>query len=346
MTPLELVKHEELPRQPDAGINHIALDVCYDSLCHILEDSALDVEKNTGNLSTNFTALAEATGTQANILEKLVQTASKLEHKDSHMTIDHFMHIMSDSISGTIGKIVTIAENAMDLSFVMEGIIEQLANIERFLNQVNKINSQTRMLALNATIEAARAGTAGKCFGVVACEVKQVSGQIDNMAKEMKNQIGSISDKVQRGQETLGRVAGIDMSENIAAREEIDMLLNALVKQSQSISSIMQQSSDSVKAISSKIGGITVSMQFQDRNSQIISNMVALIRAMRDHERDPKRYPLPRDPAAALDQIASVLSLSAMRQRLFTVADKHGIHVNHRLAAQPKAVSEDAIELF
>jgi methyl-accepting chemotaxis protein len=346
MTKLELVANHTLAEDAEAGINHTALDVCYDSLCNILQDSALDVEKNTGDLSINFTSLADATGVQAAILDKLSQTVSKLEHESGEVTMEHFMLVMSDSISSTISKIVSIAENAMDLSFVMEGVIEQLADINKFLTQVNKINSQTRMLALNATIEAARAGEAGNCFGVVAREVKQVSGQIDEMAKGMQQQIGSISDKVHRGQETLAKVAGIDMSANIAAREEIDMLLSALIKQSMSISSIMQESSQSVKDISAKIGGITVSMQFQDRNSQIITNMVALIRAMRDHERDPKANPLPTDPAAALEKISSVLSLSAMRQRLFAVGEQHGIALKKSQMKAPVASSADDIELF
>ena len=343
MTKLELVAHNDTLQETQDGIHHVALDVCYDSLCTILTASASDVEKNTGDLSVNFTSLAEATGAQAQILAQLVETAGKLEHGTHHVTIEHFMMIMSSSITNTIGKIVTIAENAMDLSFVMEGVIEQLDGIERFLRQVNKINNQTHMLALNATIEAARAGEAGRGFAVVAREVKQVSAQIDTMARDMQTQISSVSNKVQGGQVTLGKVAGIDMSANISAREEIDLLLAALLKQSRSISEIMKQSSDSVRDISSKIGGITVSMQFQDRNSQTISNMVALIRAMREHERDPKANPLPANPAAALEKLAGVLSLSSMRQRVFEVAAQHGIQVKTAAAA---TMPEDDVELF
>jgi methyl-accepting chemotaxis protein len=341
MTKLELVTNHAPMTDAESGINHAALDVCYDSLCEILTQSAAQVESSTGDLSMSFTSLAESTSLQAQILGKLVETSSKLEHANGVMTYENFMLIMSESITSTIGKIVTIAENAMELSFVMEGVIEQLAGIEQFLRQVNKINSQTRMLALNATIEAARAGQAGQCFEVVAREVKQVSGQIDEMARGMQVQIGSISQKIQGGQQTLAKVAGIDMSANIRAREEIDGLLEALLRQSNSISSIMQESAESVKGISSKIGGITVSMQFQDRNSQIITNMVALIRAMRDHERDPKRFPLPVDPAEALDKIASVLSLSDMRAQLFAVAKQRGMDVK-----APAQASLDDVELF
>ena len=70
--------------------------------------------------------------------------------------------------------------------------------------------------------------------------------------------------------------------------------------------------------------------------------MVALIRAMRDHERDPLRFPLPSDPAAALEKIASVLSLSDMRSQLFAVAKQRGMAVK----ISSPASAADEVELF
>lgn len=343
MTALELVVRNDALHGQEAGVNRAALDVCYETLCNVLEESATEVERNTSDLSVNFKALAEATGAQANILGKLVDTASRLEHDNGYMSFEDFMKVMNDSISSTIGQIVTIAENAMALSFVMEGVIEQLNGITRFLGQVNKINNQTRMLALNATIEAARAGDAGHGFAVVAREVKHVSAQIDTMAKEMQDQIGNITAKVQGGQETLEKVAGIDMSANVRAKEEIENLLAALLKQSRAITSVVQESSDSVKAISSKISGITVSMQFQDRNSQTITNLISLTRKLREYENDPLKHPLPNDPVAALDVLASVLTLSAIRQKIFARAAQSGMEGAE--AAGGRVTQED-VELF
>ena len=46
MTKLELVANHEPLADREAGINHAALDVCYDSLCEILTQSAAQVESN------------------------------------------------------------------------------------------------------------------------------------------------------------------------------------------------------------------------------------------------------------------------------------------------------------
>ncbi len=346
MTALDLAQHTPITHEPVDTINHAAIDVCYETLCNLLTESANDVEQSTTSLSSNFKTLAESASQQGHVLEKLVETFSRLEHRNGHVTLESFIHLMSENISGTIGKIVTISENAMNLAFAMESVIEQLSSIEQFIQQVNQINNQTRMLALNATIEAARAGDAGRGFSVVANEVKNVSGQIDSMARDMSSEITKIADKLRGGQETLGKVAGIDMSSNIAARTEIDMLMQALLKQSETVTTVVQQSSESVKAISTQIGHITVGVQFQDRNSQVVNNIVALIRAMRDHEKNPDQFPLPKDPAKALEEISSVINLSAIRQRLYSIASLRGINIHGKTLQVVKTDTTDDIELF
>ena len=137
------------------------------------------------------------------------------------------------------------------------------------------------------------------------------------------------------------------MSDNIVARSELENIMHSLLKQNATVSQIMQQSSDSAKELSEQISKVVVSVQFQDRNSQIISNIVALIKAMRDHEKDPLNNPLPADPAQALEKISSVVTLSLIRQKLADVALKRGIGMNIPERINSYAMSDDDnIELF
>lgn len=56
--------------------------------------------------------------------------------------------------------------------------VETLAELSDIVDNIGTVTRQTSMLALNASIEAARAGERGASFGVVANEVKSLSGRI------------------------------------------------------------------------------------------------------------------------------------------------------------------------
>lgn len=341
--------------QNNNDIDHDIIGICFETLCKVLTDSAGTVESSVAELGSNFRSLTEATRHQGEALDRLIQTVSQFNHKGGSITLQQFTDIMGKQIAETVDKIVSISENSMSLAFTMEGVVEKLEGIEKHILNLSKINNETRMLALNATIEAARAGEAGKGFAVVADEVKKVSSQIDTMSREMKSQIQAVADTLKSGQDTLSEVAKIDMSANITARIELSALMESLLKQNNNIAHIMQESSDAVKEISSQIARITIGIQFQDRNSQIIGNMVALIKLLKEHQDNPDRHPLPSDPAQALEEIAKAITLSNIQQQLFQIAEQKGIKVeklHHKSESNNSATTttvtaeEDDIELF
>lgn len=69
---------------------------------------------------------------------------------------------------------------------IVSNIIRRVAT---FAKNNEAIASQTKLLALNATIEAARAGDAGRGFGVVANEVKNLAERSSNTSRELQTKI-------------------------------------------------------------------------------------------------------------------------------------------------------------
>ncbi|PKL25731.1 MAG: hypothetical protein CVV47_03555 [Spirochaetae bacterium HGW-Spirochaetae-3] len=63
------------------------------------------------------------------------------------------------------------------------------AGINQFVATVQDIASRTALLSMNASIEAARAGSAGKGFGVVALEIRSLSGETQKNADLIKEMI-------------------------------------------------------------------------------------------------------------------------------------------------------------
>ncbi|PSJ40984.1 hypothetical protein C7I55_09080 [Sphingomonas deserti] len=64
-----------------------------------------------------------------------------------------------------------------DLHTQKAALEHTMRNLAEVVATIETISGQSRMLALNATIEAARAGEAGRCFAVVANEVKALANQ-------------------------------------------------------------------------------------------------------------------------------------------------------------------------
>ena len=333
--------------------NNQLFAICHETICDLLKQSASEVEHSTGDLSNNFQVLAKSASQQGLVIERLINMVNFLEHHEGNISLSDFMKMMDTNITDTIEKIVTISENAMTLVFAMEEVVNQLEGIEEFVQQVNKINKETRMLALNATIEAARAGDAGHGFAVVATEVKQVSNQVDVMAHEMQTQINAISKTLRSSKQMLGTVAGMDLSGNITTRTKLDELMQAMLKQNERISITMHESADMINQISTQISNFTMRVQFQDRNSQIIENVINLLSTIRQYELQPNS--LPEEPQAALEQLTQKITLSAFKNIIFTAASQKGLQVQasngsmalfNSQAAQEVSTEEDDVELF
>ncbi len=101
---------------------------------------------------------------------------------------------------------------AEDLSQAVRSFNAQLQEVLTLGEGIEKVAEQTNMLALNATIEAARAGEAGRGFGVVAGEVKNLANQtaeavhnIDDVITRLGEAATSVSDGIATVTEEISR---------------------------------------------------------------------------------------------------------------------------------------------
>ena len=66
---------------------------------------------------------------------------------------------------------------------------QTLMELSGIVDAITHIADQTNLVALNATIEASRAGDAGRGFGVVATEVKKLSGETQAATHRARNML-------------------------------------------------------------------------------------------------------------------------------------------------------------
>jgi len=70
--------------------------------------------------------------------------------------------------------------------------------VNKIMEFINNIASQTRLIAFNAALEAASAGEAGKRFGVVALEIRRLADSVMESTKEIETKINEIVAAVSR----------------------------------------------------------------------------------------------------------------------------------------------------
>jgi methyl-accepting chemotaxis protein len=84
---------------------------------------------------------------------------------------------------------------------------EASQRVAEIVKVIDDVAFQTGMLSLNAAVEAARAGDAGKGFGVVASEVRQLARRCAESADEIRELIGDASEQVDMSATKLRHVS-------------------------------------------------------------------------------------------------------------------------------------------
>ncbi|PIU08249.1 MULTISPECIES: HAMP domain-containing methyl-accepting chemotaxis protein [Methylobacterium] len=123
----------------------------------------------------------------------------------------------AEALSATSQQIETHARDtsafaavALDRTETLQGSVDGLARaaseIGTVVTLIRAIAEQTNLLALNATIEAARAGAAGRGFGVVASEVKELAAQTASATGRIASRVEAIRDATD---ETAGAIRSI-----------------------------------------------------------------------------------------------------------------------------------------
>lgn len=105
--------------------------------------------------------------------------------------------------------------------------------IVQIIKVVNDIAFQTNLLALNAAIEAAHAGEQGRGFAVVAAEVRSLSGQAGQAAREIEHLIKESAGRIEQGSYWVKRTMDIfgRVMENTRETSEIAKQVASSVKE-------------------------------------------------------------------------------------------------------------------
>lgn len=210
-------------------------------------------------------------------------------------------------------EILEVIEGIQKLKATIDESAENMIKLKNNADSINKIievisniSSQTNMLALNAAIEAARAGESGKGFTVVAEEVRklaedtreateeitQIIQAVQTNIQETANSIGYIKNEISAAQERSKSgenelqniIKGVvlineQLEEIVAGLEQMAADSDKIVENTNNVAAVAQQTSAGTQEVSSATEEVTATMEEITAKTSILTDMVTRMRA-------------------------------------------------------------------
>ncbi|WP_197495694.1 methyl-accepting chemotaxis protein [Acidihalobacter yilgarnensis] len=175
-------------------------------------------------------------------------------------------------LKSVLSTLEATGERRRSLAQALEGLDAYAEALRGMTGEVEVIASRTNLLALNAAIEAARAGEQGRGFAVVAEEVRKLSGLSTNTVRRMAEKIQSITDSLAG----IGSSAAASGEADQEAMTAADTAVNAVLtrfrqfaEQTRTSAEVVHRENDGIRM---DVAQMLVSLQFQDRVSQILEH--------------------------------------------------------------------------
>lgn len=201
----------------------------------ILNQSADELLLTSSDISYAVQSIEAGIVEQANdtneCLNKMVFLAGRIEEvgdtinqiKSLIIKTQNIAQSGKDSIGTLRDRTLETKQATATLTESMISLEKQSVMIETIVKVINEIAEQTNLLSLNAAIEASRAGDAGRGFGVVASEIRNLAAKTLEASKEIKHIIGDIQKYTRSVVQTTNRTEKIVMSQEDAMNSNIEV---------------------------------------------------------------------------------------------------------------------------
>lgn len=216
--------------------------------------------------------------TRFEVLSQRLQRAVEISR--SHVDADTDGAGIVEQLNGSRRELSAIGDSLQAAVEAMNSMTAQVDSLTTFTGQlktmaddVAAIAAQTNLLAVNATIEAARAGVAGRGFAVVAAEVRKLSDLSAEAGRKISGTVDSVSTAIGAVRAQAEQYRQHEANAVANAGDIIHRVLEQFGTTMEKLAESAQTLQDESSKIQGEIAEILVSLQFQDRVSQVLSHV-------------------------------------------------------------------------
>lgn len=228
-----------------------------------IESSRSQMESATMQLTAQFGAIVERIGQSVG--------ASAMASGDSGL-VAMFERSRAE-LEAVVDSLRDAKQNKEALLGEMQRLLQFIDELKNMAADVAGIADQTNLLALNASIEAARAGEAGRGFAVVADEVRKLSTKSGETGKCISQKVETINTAITAVFNEATNTTKQDAESVMQAEATIHSVLNDFQGATQTLAESTEVLRAESAGIQAEIENSLISLQFQDRVSQVLSHV-------------------------------------------------------------------------
>lgn len=225
-----------------------------------LAEASATAKQNTDDVSSAIEDVAHGATSQAQDTQSAQENTVAIGNSIEEVVTDTDQLLASlssmESVQkGAMQSMQNVVESSRESDEAVSRIKDQTAatyksaqNINKVVDMITEITTQTTLLSLNASIEAARAGEAGRGFAVVASEIQKLADESNQSAKEIQD---IVADVLRQSSTT------VEETDSLAVRsKDQSELISATMENFEKLKEHIDETSAGVKSIAEAVKNV------------------------------------------------------------------------------------------